>query len=86
MVVELVQRMARMPQLPQQVPGYMVLNVNKDGKFATKYTIDLKNKPIGFAYRGEPQGGAAPNCSLTIEDDDMVFLTFHKLRLPDVSF
>jgi len=84
MVVELVQRMARMPQLPSQVPGYMVLNVTKDGKPATKYTIDLKNKPIGFAYRGDPQGGASPNCSLTLEDDDFVRLTFHKLRLPDL--
>jgi 3-hydroxyacyl-CoA dehydrogenase/3a,7a,12a-trihydroxy-5b-cholest-24-enoyl-CoA hydratase len=58
--------------------------ITKNGKEATKWTVDLKSGN-GKVYEGEPKDGAKPTTTLTLDDDDMVKLVGGQLN-PQQAF
>jgi len=81
MIVELVQRLVRLPQLCTQVSTLIGFNITKDNKSVSKWTLDFtKNKLTGVFERGLPEKS---NCILTIDDNDFVRLTFNRINLLD---
>ncbi|XP_023242618.1 peroxisomal multifunctional enzyme type 2-like [Centruroides sculpturatus] len=55
------------PDLSKRIQKIYQWNINKDGKLASQWTLDLKTDS-GDLYRGVPKSGKA-NCTLILEDD-----------------
>ncbi|XP_054160689.1 peroxisomal multifunctional enzyme type 2-like [Oppia nitens] len=81
MIIELVQRLVRLPQLCTQLPTLIGFDITKDNKSVSQWTLDFtKNKLTGVFDRGLPD---SKYCILTIDDDDFVRLTYNRLNLQD---
>jgi len=81
MIVELVQRLVRLPQLCEELPIVIVFDITKDGESVSKWTLDFtKNKLSGIFNRGLPQSGRH-DLTLIIDDDDFVRLTYNTINL-----
>lgn len=81
MLVEMVIRMARAPQVVQELKSVFRLHVEKQKQEIACYTINLTEATPTF-YRGAGQTDKT-DFELTLEDDDFVRLMFNRLKLSD---
>lgn len=78
-VIDLVQRIVRLPELLREAKGLHNLNVTKDGKVVSQWMINLSGD-LGVIKRGSTPN---PVSTLTVDDYDLARLTLMKLHLSD---
>lgn len=81
MLVEMFIRMARSPQVIEDLKGIFRMHINKDGKEVACYTINVTEKIPTF-YRGAGQSDKA-DFELFMDDDDFVRLMHNRIKLRD---
>lgn len=75
-VIECIQRLVRLPEV-KTAPGFHQVNITKDGKVVSTWTLDLKEK-FNF-LRGPPKKGkVAADSTLTLDDTDFARLVLMK--------
>uniref|UniRef100_A0A2R5LJG5 Peroxisomal multifunctional enzyme type 2 n=1 Tax=Ornithodoros turicata TaxID=34597 RepID=A0A2R5LJG5_9ACAR len=79
----LTKKLAHLPDLASKVQAVYEWKILKDGKEASKWTLDLKSD-CGAVYRGSPKGGS-PSCTITMEDDLFANLVAGRIA-PKVAF
>ncbi|KAJ6219956.1 hypothetical protein RDWZM_005768 [Blomia tropicalis] len=85
MIIELIQRLIRLPYLCKEIGSMIGFEILKDSKVSVEYTLDFtKNQETGVFDRGIPKGGNY--CILTLSDEDFTRLTYHKFTLEQVKF
>lgn len=68
MVIDLMQRVVRIPALPNDMPGLHQINITKNGSVVSQWTLDFKTGRNTF-YRGPANG----ETTTEIELDDVEF-------------
>lgn len=81
MLVELIIRMARTPQLISGVKCIFRLHINKDNQEIATYTVNLSGDSPSF-YRGPGQSDKT-DFELTLHDDDLARLVYDRIKLKD---
>lgn len=81
MLVEMVTRLARKPQLVEKLQCIFRVHVNKAGQEIACYTVNLSDKTPSF-YRGAGQSDKA-DFELFLDDDDFVRLMYNRIKLAD---
>ncbi|KAL3199158.1 hypothetical protein MRX96_014122 [Rhipicephalus microplus] len=79
----LTKKLAHMPDLAPKVKAIYEWRILKDGKEASKWTLDLKNG-IGAVYRGNPRD-ASSDCTVIMDDDIFANLVAGRVT-PQVAF
>lgn len=80
MIVELIQRLIRLPYLCKEIPTLIGFEIFKDGQVAAEYKLDFgKNDRTGVFDRGLPE--SEPFAIMTMTDNDFVRLTYHRFTL-----
>lgn len=74
---EIGKRVSDHPDLVKKVKGIFEWNVTKGGKTAGKWIVDVKNG-AGSVTEGPCRQGK-PDCSITVEDDDLVAIATGKV-------
>ncbi|KAL5005553.1 hypothetical protein ScPMuIL_019009 [Solemya velum] len=69
-------RLESNPGLAKSINAVFFWNINKGGKTASQWTLDMKK---GDVYRGEPRENKA-QCTITVNDEDMMALAQGKLN------
>lgn len=79
MSIEIVQRIVRLPHLMKEINANIQVNILKNGRLATIYSIEMMNNDKPVFRRGELP--MKPDVTFTIEDDDLVLLIYgiHKV-------
>jgi len=81
MVVELIQRLVRLPNLCSQVQSKIVFDITKNGKSASVYTLDfVANAKSGVFTRGYPKTNDQ-KLTLIMDDDDFARLVNHRFKI-----
>lgn len=75
---EISKRVKDHPDLVKKVKGIFEWNVTKGGKTAGQWTVDLKSG-AGSVTVG-PSNRGKPDCSITVEDDDLASIATGKLN------
>lgn len=78
-VIDLVQRVVRLPHLLKDAKGQHNINITKDGKVVSNWILDLTGN-IGKFMRGSV---SKPESTITVDDYDLARLTLMKLHLSD---
>ncbi|KJE91296.1 hydroxysteroid dehydrogenase 4 [Capsaspora owczarzaki ATCC 30864] len=73
---ELARRIPENPDVVKKVNSIFQFNITKDGKEVAQWTVDLKTG-AGSVSKG---AATAPNCTVTLSDDDFVALGSGKLQ------
>lgn len=81
MIVELVIRMARTPQLIKGLKFVFRLHINKDNQEIATYTVNLTEDAPSF-YRGPGQSDKA-DFELHLHDDDLARLVYDRIKIKD---
>ncbi|XP_027195391.2 peroxisomal Multifunctional enzyme type 2 [Dermatophagoides pteronyssinus] len=80
MIVELIQRLIRLPYLCKEIRTLIGFEIFKDGEIVAEYQLDFgKNDRTGVFDRGLPE--IKPFTIMTATDDDFVRLTYHRFTL-----
>lgn len=80
MIVELIQRLIRLPYLCKEIPTLIGFEIFKDGQVAAEYKLDFgKNDRTGVFDRGLPESESF--AIMTMTDNDFVRLTYHRFTL-----
>lgn len=79
----LTKKLAHLPDLAPKVQAIYEWRILKDGKEASKWTLDLKNG-IGAVYRGSPKDKPA-DCAVIMDDDIFANLVAGRVT-PQVAF
>ncbi|KAH7963409.1 hypothetical protein HPB52_020995 [Rhipicephalus sanguineus] len=79
----LTKKLAHLPDLAPKVQAIYEWRILKDGKEASKWTLDLKNG-IGAVYRGSPRDTPS-DCTVTMDDDIFANLVAGRVT-PQVAF
>lgn len=79
MIIDLMQRVVRLPQLPSECPGLHQFNITaKNGSIVSQWTLDFKTGRNTF-YRGPANGETTTE--LEIDDIDFARLVLMQVRL-----
>lgn len=78
----LTKKLAHQPDLAPKVQAVYEWRIRKDGKEASKWTLDLKNG-VGAVYRGSPKEPAS--CVVIMDDDIFAHLVAGRVT-PEVAF
>jgi len=81
MIIDLMQRVVGLPQLPVEMPGLHQFNFTKNGSVASVWTLDFKTGRNTF-YRGPPNGEAATE--IEMDDVDCARLVLMHMRLNEL--
>ena len=73
---EIGKRISDHPDLVKKVKGIFEWNVTKGGKTAGQWIVDLKTGPGSVTVGPCKQG--KPDCSITVEDDDLAAIALGK--------
>lgn len=80
MIIDLMQRVVRLPQLPNEMPGLHQFNVTKNGAVVSQWTLDFKTGRNTF-YRGPANGDAT--IEIELDDIDFARLVLMHMRLSE---
>lgn len=78
LVIDLMQRVVRLPGLPKEMPGLHQINITKNGAVVSPWTLDFKTGRNTF-YRGPANGEATTE--IEVDDIDFARLVLMHLRL-----
>jgi len=78
MIIDLMQRVVRLPALPKEMPGLHQFNISKNGSVVSYWTLDFKTGRNTF-YRGQANGETATE--IEIDDYDLARLVLMHVRL-----
>lgn len=82
MVIDCIQRLMRLPEFATEAPGYHQLDITKEGKLVSSWTLDLVEKKN--YVRGAPKKGThKPDSKLTVDDYDFCRLVLMKVPLKE---
>ncbi|KAK4337238.1 hypothetical protein RND71_043543 [Anisodus tanguticus] len=80
MIIDLMQRVVRLPDLPKQCPGLHQFDISKNGTVVSQWTLDFKTGRNTF-YRGPANGDVVTQ--IEVDDIDFVKLVYIHIRLSD---
>lgn len=78
MVIDLMQRVVRIPNLPSEMPGQHLINITKNGQVVSQWTLDFKTGRNTF-YRGPVNGESTTE--IEVDDVDFARLVLMHIRL-----
>ncbi|RWS29708.1 peroxisomal multifunctional enzyme type 2-like isoform X1, partial [Leptotrombidium deliense] len=78
-VLDLIQRIVRIPELKRDAPGAFTFDITKDGKVVSSWTFELKPDNIKV-FRGS---APSPKGKIILADDDFAKLVLMKLSFPE---
>lgn len=78
MIIDLMQRVVRIPSLPSEMPGLHQINISKNGSVVSQWTLDFKTGRNTF-YRGPANG--EPTTEIEVDDIDFARLVLMHIRL-----
>ena len=78
MIIDLMQRVVRIPGLPKDMPGLHQMNITKNGSVASQWTLDFKTGRDTF-YRGPANGEVTTE--IEVDDVDFARLVLMHIRL-----
>lgn len=81
-VIDLMQRVVKLPDLPAKFPGLHQFDITQNGKVASNWTLDFKSNRNTF-YRGP--AASEPTTQLQIDDTDFAKIVYMQLKFADVS-
>lgn len=78
MIIDLMQRVVRIPGLPKDMPGLHQMNITKNGSVVSQWTLDFKTGRDTF-YRGPANGEVTTE--IEMDDIDFARLVLMHIRL-----